>query len=433
MLIVGGNSTFRGAEPTWANACVGNNGNPGYVEYSKGFSKAANLLINVVLQDGGLKFNVDDMVYPVCFNMRHSVELRLKGEVEELGKIAKKKGVKIEFDSASSHDIGNIWSFFKSKSEFLDYRFISINRLIEPTIKDIASIDATGQTFRYPVSNESQKHLTDVSVINFVVLLHKFTELEKNLDQLHVVSLYLGEEYGAGTFTNKLNRPQIYKVAKQLPLKSTWGAGILGNIKAKICAEYVLSNNDFGKVLNIIKENHYLSTLIGEPVPLLGVSDEQVLAYLDYWVKLHPIDNDAPDCEVYDFSELSTEKMLADMSNSARVWAEVWADVGASLTPEIVAGLRALFYFSRDKHYVEYYKVIYDHELEEQRHPGEMRRGFKHFLDKTNGLENVIISLFALGRAELAEALLTEHRPNYSFIEDARSGALFAYPDYADY
>ena len=112
---------------------------------------------------------------------------------------------------------------------------------------------------------------------------------------------------------------------------------------------------------------------------------------------------------------------------------EVWADVGASLTPEIVAGLRALFYFSRDKHYVEYYKVIYDHELEEQRHPGEMRRGFKHFLDKTNGLENVIISLFALGRAELAEALLTEHRPNYSFIEDARSGALFAYPDYADY
>lgn len=430
---MGSNSTFRGAEPTWANACVGNNGNPSYVEYSKGFSKAANILINVVLQGGGLKFNVDDMIYPVCFNMRHSVELRLKGAIEELGKIAKKKGLKIEFDSASSHDIGNIWGFFKTTSELLDYRFFPVNRLIEPTIKDIASIDATGQTFRYPVSNESQKHLTDVSVINFVVLLHKFSDLEKNFDQLHVVNLYLGEEYSSGTFTNKLNRPQIYKVAKLLPLKSTWGSDVLSNIKAKICAEYALSSNDFGKVLNKIKEHHYLSTLIGDPVPLLGVLDEQVLDYLDYWVKLHPIDNDAPDCEVFDFSEVSTEKMLADMSHSARVWAEVWADVGASLTPEIVAGLRALFYFSRDRNYAEYYKVIYDHELEGQRHPGEMKRGFKHFLDKTNGLENVIISLFALGRVELAEALLTKHGPNYSFIEGARSGALFVYPDFADY
>src|SRR5690606_36716011 len=102
------------------------------------------------------------MIYPVCINMRHSVELRLKVPIEELGKIARKKGVKIEFVSVSSHDIGNIWSFFKSKSEILDYRFISINGLIEPTIKDIAIIDATGETFRYPVSDESQKHLTDV-------------------------------------------------------------------------------------------------------------------------------------------------------------------------------------------------------------------------------------------------------------------------------
>ena len=430
---MGSNSTFRGAEPTWANACVGNNGSPSYVEYSKGFSKAANLLINVVLQDGGLKYGVDDMIYPVCFNMRHSVELRLKGAIEELGKISKKKGVKIEFDSASSHDIGNIWSFFKSKSEILDYRFISINRLIEPTIKDMASIDATGQTFRYPVSNESQKHLTDVSVINFAVLLRKFTELEKGLDQLHIMNIYIGEEYGVGTFTNKLNRPQVYKIAEKLPLKSTWGAGVLGKIKAKMCAEYALSNNDFGKVLNIIKDHYYLSTLIGEPLPLLGVSDEQVMAYFDHWVKLHPIDNDAPDYEVFDFSEGCVEKMISDISFAARVNSEIWADISGYLTPEVVAGLRSLFYFARNTRYVEDYKIIYEHELEEQKVSNEMKREFKHLLNKTNGLENVIVSLFALGRAELAEALLAKHGPNYSFIEDARSGALFAYPDYADY
>lgn len=108
-------------------------------------------------------------------------------------------------------------------------------------------------------------------------------------------------------------------------------------------------------------------------------------------------------------------------------------EIYKSLTPEMVAGLRSLFYFARDRRYVEYYKIIYNYELEEQRLPDEMERGFKHLFDKTNGLENVIISLFALGRVDLAETLLAKHGPNYSFIEDARSGALFAYPDYADY
>ncbi|MEQ6494586.1 hypothetical protein [Pseudomonas aeruginosa] len=432
-MVVGVNNTFRGAEPTWANACVGNNGNPSYVEYSKGFSQAANVLIKVVLQGRGLEFNVDDLIYPVCFNMRHSVELRLKGAIEELDDIVKKRGGSVEFDFSTSHDLGKIWGFFKAASESLDYRFRSINKLIEPTIEDIANIDATGQTFRYPVSNESQKHLTDVSLINFCVLLREFSELEKNLDRLHEISMYLCEEYGCGTYTSKLNRAQIYKIARQLPPKPTWAAGALDVVKLKVQTEYGLSSNDFGRVLNKIKEHHYLSTLIGDPVPLLGVSDAQVLAYFDHWVKRHPIDNEAPDFEVFDFSEESAEKMFADMAFSARVWAEVWGEISKSLTPEVVAGLRSLFYFARDRRYVEYYKVIYDYELEEQKLPGEMERGFKHLFDKTNGLENVIISLFALGRVELAEALLAKHRPNYSSIEDARSGALFAYPDYADY
>ncbi|WP_342247873.1 hypothetical protein [Pseudomonas sp. OTU2001] len=73
------NSTFCSSEPTWANACVGNNGSPGYFEYSKGFSTAANLLIDQVLSRK-MDLEIDDLVYPVCFNMRHSVELRGGGK-----------------------------------------------------------------------------------------------------------------------------------------------------------------------------------------------------------------------------------------------------------------------------------------------------------------------------------------------------------------
>lgn len=106
------NSTFRGGWPARANACVGNNGSPSYVEYAKGFSKAANLIIDRALDDENVHFHVDDMVYPACFNMRHSVELRLKGAIEDLEVIAKWKGRRIEFDLVGSHDIGNIWAFF---------------------------------------------------------------------------------------------------------------------------------------------------------------------------------------------------------------------------------------------------------------------------------------------------------------------------------
>ena len=75
------NVTFGRDDPTWANACVGNNGAPSYLDYAKGFSRAANLLIDTVLQDGSVNYYVDELVYPVCFNMRHSVELRLKATI----------------------------------------------------------------------------------------------------------------------------------------------------------------------------------------------------------------------------------------------------------------------------------------------------------------------------------------------------------------
>jgi hypothetical protein len=77
------NSTFLGGRPTWANACVGNNGSQGYIEYSKGFSIAAKTLLEKVISSKGL-YSIDDLIYPICFNFRHSVELRLKGAIEEI-------------------------------------------------------------------------------------------------------------------------------------------------------------------------------------------------------------------------------------------------------------------------------------------------------------------------------------------------------------
>ena len=199
------NTTFIGGAPTWANACVGENGFPGYWEYAKGFSQAATILIDVVLRGRGLEHSVDEMVYPVCFNMRHSVELRLKGAISELTLIEKCRCRDLQFDFAGSHDIGNIWGFFAEKARAVDDRYEPIISRLDKRVIDIAEVDATGQTFRYPLDTESQKHLVDVSIINFVVLKESFAELEAALDDLHRLSRYLLDEYACGSFTKRLS------------------------------------------------------------------------------------------------------------------------------------------------------------------------------------------------------------------------------------
>jgi hypothetical protein len=210
------NSTFRRASPSWANACVGDNGSPSYVEYAKGFSKAANILIDAVLNDRSTHLTTDLFVYPVCFNMRHSVELRLKGAISALQSLAKCKSIIIAFDFSGSHDIFKIWKFFKNESEKLDNRFRTTNSQLEPTILDIADIDPTGQTFRYPFSTQSTKHLTEIALINFIVLQQKFRALEAKLDELLTLYEWLQLEYNQGPQI-RLQRNEIFVIAEELP------------------------------------------------------------------------------------------------------------------------------------------------------------------------------------------------------------------------
>ncbi len=270
------NKTFCGGEPFWANACVGNNGSPDYWDYAKGFSQAANLLIDTVLLDRSMKHSVDEFVYPVCFNMRHSVELRLKGAISELMSIEKIRGRTLNFDLIGSHNIGNIWQFFAEKSILIDDRYVSINAQLETVIVDIAKIDATGQTFRYPLDTESKKHLTDVSIINFVNLKRCFSALETGLDELHRLNKYLREEYPLGTLTKKLSRKNIFEIASKLPNRSTWHEEPFGSVKNSLKEQFKIGSGELSESIKLIERNFELAPMIGMSVALLGVESARV-------------------------------------------------------------------------------------------------------------------------------------------------------------
>lgn len=433
------NSTFCGSEPSWANACVGNNGSPGYFEYSKGFSTAANLLIDQVLSKQ-MDMDIDDLVYPVCFNMRHSVELRLKGAIQELSYVAKAKSHELSFDLSGSHDIGNIWSFFKFHSEHLDNRYLKINSLIVETISDIAEVDATGQTFRYPLSNESKKHLIDVASINFFVLKEKFKKLEEYLDQLHELNLWLKEEYAQGTFTSKLSRPMIYQLTRDLPPKSDWTAPEFKHTKKQLMNKYGIGSRDLSNAIDKIKTHYFLSSLIEAPLPLKGITPDQLFLFIDQWIPQNA-QSLSPDIRPIAFDYWDRKDSIIDgIKARAAARQTAWNELGKKLTPEYLAGIHALYYFSRAKLYTEFYDKLYDRTVL------EISRCFKsgmqaveescmHIFEKTNFLSNTVTSLFALGHSSLAEAIIEKYQVDSSlkWLEGCRSGRLFSYPNFAGY
>lgn len=420
------NQTFTGSDPTWANACVGENGSPNYIQYSKGYSKAANLLLNNILNTRGQE--VDLYIYPICFNMRHSIELRVKGAIQEITELAKIKGKKLPtFNSIGSHDIGNIWRYFKENSKILDIRFKTVNEKLDATILDIAEIDPTGQTFRYPSNNENIKHLVDQKIINCAILKVKFNELEKNLDDLVYLTDSLIDEYKLGTFTSKLSRAQIFNFAKLLPPYHEWSETSFKEIKEDLKLKYNLLNNDFSKIVNHIKNNYELSYKIGLKKNLAFLSNSDVLEICDIWITYFEPK----------FRDLYNQKNLTSEDNSSAP-IEEWIKndelhkkgmtlLENKLLVDYIADLQALYYLSIDQHqYSENYMFRFKYFQNEAKYK-DLSDSLDHLLSKGIFLEELLKSLFFLSQIDLAEKIIQIYdlESIFDFIPQARLGKFF--------
>lgn len=434
------NSTFQGCFPEEFNACVGNNGSPDYWSYAKGFSQAANLLMAQVLKDP-IENSLDTLIYPTCFNMRHSVELQIKGAIGQLQTVSELKRKKLTFDFSSSHDIGLMWDFFAEQASAIDVRYVTLNEQIESQILDIAEIDPTGQTFRYAFSNESQKHLTKVNVINFFNLKVQFHELSEKLNLLYRLGKYLVDEYSRQTFTRNLSREKLFRVAQRLPARATWTQEGFGIQKQKIKYDFNLSNRELSSAINLIENHHEFSSLIGLKQPLKGVESEMITRFFRYWAMLHDIPSDKNDVEprTSTMAEMADE-WFEDRVARSQVEEEFWKTITASATSEIIAGLNALFYFAYELDFSENYIAIYESQLTRakcalSRSLEEVRGILSSLFSKTNAMYNFVKSLYFLNHDELAESLVNAYElgSKFSWLDGARSRCLFRKPSYCGY
>ncbi len=434
------NTTFSGGNPTWANACVGENGFPGYWEYAKGFSQAAAILIDTALQRQGLEHSVDELVYPVCFNMRHSVELRLKGAISELIAIQDYRSISLKFDLAGSHDIGNIWNFFVENSRIIDDRFEPIIKQLDKKIGDIAEIDPTGQTFRYPYNTESQKHLVDVGVINLFVLKGSFSFLESAMDKLHRLNKYLCEEYKAGTFTKKLSRKNIFELATHLPPRHTWSDAPFATTRVMLKAKYNIGSKELSEAINIIKAHYELAPLIEISIPLLGVNDEDIDDFFCHWFKQNKLPSDTDPINFDGHIDMSSFDIIEYMEKQSKNQKAVWDIVSQNLTPERLAGLTSLFNFAYYLGFSELYEQMFKSDLQEAKtifnnSRIEVKSKYFHISEKTNAIEHILQSLYFLRKNELANRLVKKYsiESKFSWLDDARNRSLFKKRDYCDY
>jgi len=121
------NALFQGDHTRGAyNACVGHNGSPDLYYYANGFADSVFLLIDALTS--GQRALLDTLIYPICFNLRHSVELTIKGQIHDLSQLTKLRKQPLAPDAniekvLNQHDIMNLWTFFSDHAVAFDRRY----------------------------------------------------------------------------------------------------------------------------------------------------------------------------------------------------------------------------------------------------------------------------------------------------------------------
>jgi hypothetical protein len=206
---------------------------------------------------------VDALVYPICFNARHFIELFLKDSIRgvaALGTNATQVGI------IATHDLTVLWADFETAIK-RDNRLVELGMPLNEVFKDIAEVDNTGMTFRYSHDLDENIHLPNIEHINLGVLGDRLRQMFKQAEEFSFCLTVLQQEYAQNTFTRKLHRGNIEAIARRLPPHAKWAVE-LKPVKEQICDQLGLSSNDFCKALVLIKRHREFSGLIGLELPL---------------------------------------------------------------------------------------------------------------------------------------------------------------------
>ena len=106
---------------------------------------------------------VDTLIYPICFNFRHAIELSLKHLNHVLPRIWSEQA-----PTKWTHKLLDNWTSVRGYLE-RDRDFDPDGTLVpgvEHVLKEYLRIDGNGEVFRFPSAKSGALHLQEMSVIN---------------------------------------------------------------------------------------------------------------------------------------------------------------------------------------------------------------------------------------------------------------------------
>lgn len=166
---------FVMGEDAETNALLWWRGNERWVAYADGYKKAADILVERVIQAAS---DQDFLVYPICFHYRQYLELRLKGMIAVGHQLRGTRG-----QLPNHHDIAKLWKQARAvlegvwpeepKSD-LDNTEAYIHQFVE--------VDPRSEAFRYPFYKDGKETLSGLAGINLRNLLEIMGKLADLLD-----------------------------------------------------------------------------------------------------------------------------------------------------------------------------------------------------------------------------------------------------------
>ena len=267
-------------------ACVGENGGTDNFDIREGFKSSVEIMIKAV-EDGAYE---DTMIYPVVYNVRHSVELSMKIVIEYLLHIYNFRKVSFcneDKKKIYTHDIETLDTIIQKYYSF-DHRIKEKYDKVHPYLKDYY-FDKKGDVFKYESDQNGNPHLIKlgISSISYDVLKRKYNEMMSLFDNLIFEVMYLCKEYSMGTFTKHLSREDIRDIAKMLPLRKNWCNDEFSIVKEKIKKKYSIGSKEFSDALNIIQNHCEFCTYIGMEIKIGAIEEQELREYAKLVIEMN--------------------------------------------------------------------------------------------------------------------------------------------------
>lgn len=166
-------------------ACVGDNGGACDSDIKDGFTSAVYILFDNISRGG----TEDELVYPLVYCCRHSIELGLKIIINNIATIEKCKSKSIDANLRKkvlhSHSIQKLDEHLKS-IVIVDKRIAELYSKISPLLVDYF-FDLKGDAFKYSQGIDGKEILKEAKIgsISLTVLNEKFSFVTKSLEELN--------------------------------------------------------------------------------------------------------------------------------------------------------------------------------------------------------------------------------------------------------